>query len=253
MMGTVQVKNLMSEMKLGGMFGVLEKTLADATTSGWGHAEFLDVLLQAENDHRKQKKAESRIKASKLRRQASFEDFDYTAKRNITKTQVREIESLNWCEQGRPLILIGQTGVGKTYIAQAAGLQACLSGKSVMFMSVSTLLENQVLARSTNSYLKFREKLTKPDLLILDDFGMRKFTSMEAEDLREILEERSYGKSTVITTQLPLEHWPEVLPDPVIADAIIDRLDGLSIQVKITGESYRKIKAKKLDSKKEEK
>jgi len=163
------------------------------------------------------------------------------------------IESLNWCEQGRPLILIGQTGVGKTYIAQAAGLQACLSGKSVMFMSVSTLLENQVLARSTNSYLKFREKLTKPDLLILDDFGMRKFTSMEAEDLREILEERSYGKSTVITTQLPLEHWPEVLPDPVIADAIIDRLDGLSIQVKITGESYRKIKAKKLDSKKEEK
>ena len=251
-MSLVQVKNTMSEMKLGGMFGVLEKTLQDATSSSWGYAEFLDVLLQAESDHRKNKKAESRIKASKLRRQASFEDFDFTAKRNITKAQVREIQSLNWCEQGRPLILIGQTGVGKTYIAQAAGLQACLAGKSVIFMSVSTLLENQVMARSTNGYLKFREKLTKPDLLILDDFGMRKFNSLEAEDLRELLEERSYGKSTVITTQLPLDHWPEVLPDPVIADAIIDRLDGLSLQIKITGESYRKVRAKKLDSKKEE-
>lgn len=252
-MGSVQVRNLISEMKLGGMAEILDKTLQDATTSSWGYAEFLDVLLQAENDHRQRKKAESRIKSSKLRRQASFEDFDFTAKRNITKTQIREIQGLSWCEQGRPLILIGQTGVGKTYIAQAAGLQACTQGRSVLFMSVSTLLENQVLARSNSGYLKFREKLIKPDLLILDDFGMRKFNSMEAEDLRELLEERSYGKSTVITTQLPLEHWPEVLPDPVIADAIIDRLDGLSLQVKITGESYRKVKAKKLDSKKEEK
>ena len=252
-MTTVQVRNLMSEMKLGGMSEVLERTVQDATQSTWSYSEFLDVLLQAESDYRQRKKTETRIRASKLRRQASFEDFDYTAKRDITKAQVREIQSLQWCNQGRPLILIGQTGVGKTYIAQAAGLQACSIGKSVLFMSVSTLLENQVMARSTSSYLKFKEKLIKPDLLILDDFGMRKFNSVEAEDLREILEERSYGKSTVITTQLPLKHWPEVLPDPVIADAIIDRLDGLSFQLKITGDSYRKIKAKKLDSKKEDK
>lgn len=252
-MGTVQVKNFMSEMKLRGMLEIVDKVLQDASQSALGHAEFLDILLQAEQDYRQKKKAESRIKASKLRRQSSFEDFDYTAKRNITKAQVRDIQSLHWCSQGRPLILIGQTGVGKTYLAQAAGLQACSIGKSVIFMSVSSFLENQVLARSTSSYIKFRDKLTKPDLLILDDFGMRKFNSLEAEDLREILEERSYGKSTVITTQLPLDHWPEVLPDPVIADAIIDRLDGLALQIKITGESYRKVKAKKLDSQKEEK
>lgn len=252
-MGTVQSRNLMAEMKLGGMAGVLEKTVDEATKSSWSFGEFLDVLLQAESEHRRKKKAESRIRASKLKQAASFEDFDFTAKRDITKTQIREIQSLAWCEKGRPLILIGQTGVGKTYLAQAAGLQACAVGKSVLFMSVSTLLENQAMARSTGQYLKFRDKLVKTDLLILDDFGMRKFNSMEAEDLREILEERSYGKSTVITTQLPLKHWPEVLPDPVIADAIIDRLDGLSVEIKITGESYRKVKAKKLDSKKEDK
>ena len=252
-MSTAQINNMMSEMKLGGMLAALEKTVQEATQSSWSYSEFLDVLLQAENDYRKKKKAESRVRSSKLPQRASFEDFDYTAKRDITKAQVREIESLKWFEQGRPLILIGQTGVGKSYLAQAAGLQVCSIGKSVLFLSVSTLLENQVLARSTSSYLKYKEKLVKADLLILDDFGMRKFNSMEAEDLREILEDRSYGKSTVFTTQLPLKHWQEVLPDPVIADAIIDRLDGLSFQIKITGESYRKVKAKKLDSKKEEK
>lgn len=252
-MSTAQINNMMFEMKLGGMLAALEKTVQDATQSSWGYSEFLDVLLQAESDHRKSKKAESRMRASKLPQRASFEDFDYTAKRDITKAQVREIQSLKWFAQGRPLILIGQTGVGKSFLAQAAGLEACSMGKSVLFLSVSTLLENQVLARSTSSYLKYKEKLTKTDLLILDDFGMRKFNSMEAEDLREILEDRSYGKSTVFTTQLPLKHWPEVLPDPVIADAIIDRLDGLSFQIEIKGDSYRKVKAKKLDSKREEK
>lgn len=252
-MGIVQSRNLMAEMSLGGMAGALERAVDEAVRSSWTFPEFLDVLLQAEHEHRRRRKAESRVKASKLKQQSSFEDFDYSAKRDITKAQLRELASLAWLEKGRPLILIGQTGVGKTYLAQAVGLQACAVGKSVLFMSVSTLLENQTVARSLGQYLKFRDKLVKVDLLILDDFGMRKFNSMEAEDLREILEERSYGKSTVITTQLPLKHWPEVLPDPVIADAIIDRLEGLSVEINIKGESYRKVKAKKLDSKKDDK
>jgi DNA replication protein DnaC len=92
--------------------------------------------------------------------------------------------------------------------------------------------------------LKFREKMIKPDLLVLDDFGMRKFTVMEAEDLREICEERSYGKSTMITTQLPISHWAEVLPDPVLAEAIKDRFEGPGLVITITGESYRPRKAK---------
>lgn len=243
----------MSEMKLAGMTAVLEKTVADATQDSWSYTEFMDVLLQAEADHREERKAKSRIKASKLKIQASFEDFDFTANRSITKAQVKEIYALKWVEQGRPLLLIGQTGVGKTFIAQATGLHACGSGKSVLFMSVSTWLENVALARSTGSYLKFRDKIAKPDILILDDFGMRKFSDMEAQDLCEILEERSMGKSTVVTTQLPLDHWQEVLPDPVIADAILDRLKHAAIQFKITGESYRKVKAKKLDAKAEQK
>ncbi len=252
-MSAVQVRALMSEMKLAGMAGATEKAIADATQDSWSYTEFLDVLLQAESDHRDERKAKSRIKASKLKLQASFEDFDFGANRSITKAQVKEIYGLKWVEQGRPILLIGQTGVGKTYLAQATGIHACGQGKSVLFMTISTWLENVTLARSTGTYLKFRDRVAKPDVLILDDFGMRKFTSVEAQDLCEILEERSTGKATVITTQLPLDHWQEVLPDPVIADAILDRLMHAAIQLKITGESYRKVKAKKLESGKEDK
>jgi len=252
-MSEVQVKGLMATLKLAGMAAVLEKTVTAAQADSWSYTEFVDVLLQSEADHREERKSKNRIKASKLRIEASFEDFDFTANRSITKAQVKELYTLKWVTQGRPLLLIGQTGVGKTFIAQATGLHACQNGKSVLFMSVSTWLESVSLARSTGGYLKFRDKLTKPDILILDDFGMRKFSSLEAQDLCEILEERQMAKSTLITTQLPLEHWQEVLPDPVIADAILDRVMHSAVQIKITGESYRKVKAKKLDSKKEEK
>jgi DNA replication protein DnaC len=106
-------------------------------------------------------------------------------------------------------------------------------------------MEQQAQARATGGYLKFREKMVRPDLLVLDDFGMRRFTAVEAEDLREILEERSYGKSTLVTTQLPPDHWAEVLPDPVLAEAITDRFLGPGLVVTITCESYRKVRAAK--------
>lgn len=247
-MGTTQIRTLMHDMKLFGMAEHVDKTAQQATSEGWSFFEFIDVLLQAESESRNRRRTESRIKASKIRRTASFEDYDFTAKRSLTKAQLKEIQSLKWCDDGRPLVLIGQTGVGKTYLAHAAGLHACQAGKTVVCLSTTTFLEQLMLARTTNSYLKFKEHFIKPDLVVLDDFGMRKFTAVEAEDLREILEERSYGKATLITTQLPLDHWAEVIPDPVLAEAIVDRIDGLALKIKITGESYRPIKGRKLDS-----
>lgn len=246
-MSTAQVRNLMSEMKLSGAGQCFEKTLASAMEEKWSYSEFLDVLLQAEFDHRNAQKSRRRIQASKLKIRASLEDVDFAAKRSITKIQIKEIFAMRWLEQGRPLLLIGETGIGKTFIAQAAGLHACEHGKSVLFMDITTWMENLALARSSGAYLKFREKLSRPDLLILDDFGMRKLSAMEAQDLCEILEERSVGKSTILTTQLPLDHWNEVISDAVISDAILDRLKHQALQITITGESYRAVKAKKLE------
>ncbi len=245
-MSTAVARNLMSELKLLGMSNAFETILADATRDQLGFSEFLDALLQAEADYRGERASKRRLKAAKLPIRVSLDDFDFSAHRSITKTQIREIQSLGWLAEGRPLVLIGQTGVGKSFIAQAIGMEVCQHGKSALYMTVTTWLENLALARSSGTYLRFRDKLARPDVLVLDDIGMRKLTATEAQDLCEILEERSLGKSTVFTTQLPLDHWAEVIADPVIADAIRDRLQHAALVLTITGESYRGVKARKL-------
>ena len=247
-MSLTQLKALMLELKLTGMANLSDRLIADAKKQELTFEETLDTLLQAEADHRRRRRTLHRIKFSRIKGSVSFEDFDPSAKRSLTKSELKEIMSLSWLHDGRHLVLIGQTGVGKTYLAQAAGLKACQEGHTVLFQSVTHWLEEQVNARHIGAYLKFREKMLRPNLLILDDFGMRKLTALEAEDFREILEERSYGKSTLLTTQLPLNHWAEVIPDPVLAEAITDRLEGPAIIYKITGDSYRKTKAQKLAS-----
>ena len=216
------------------------------------YSELLDALLQAEADYRLERKTGYRIKAAKFTLRPAFEDIDFTASRSLTKTQIKELYSLQWLHDARPVLLIGQTGVGKTFIAQAAGLHACACGRSVLYMTLTTWLENLALARSSGTYLKYRDKLAKPDLVILDDMGMRKLSATEAQDLCELLEERSINKSTLFTTQLPLDHWSEVIGDPVIADAIRDRLEHSALAIHITGESYRGVKARKLANKKKE-
>ena len=142
---------------------------------------------------------------------------------------------------------MGPTGIGKSYLARALGLLACERGKTALFLSVTDFLEHQVIARSSNSYLKFRASLVRPDVLILDDLGMRKFSAQEAEDLRDVIEHRSYGKATVITTQLPADHWSEVMGDEIIRDALIERLQPDANTLLLKGPGYRAESAKKVD------
>jgi DNA replication protein DnaC len=167
----------------------------------------------------------------------------------LAKRRSKNSTALHWLNDARPVVLIGQTGVGKTFIAQATGLHACACGKSVLYLTLTTWLENLALARSSGTYLRYRDKLARPDIVIIDDFGMRKLSATEAQDLCELLEERSINKSTMFTTQLPLDHWSEVIADPVIADAIRDRLEHSALTLHITGESYRGVKARKLANK----
>jgi DNA replication protein DnaC len=251
-MSTAVARNLMADMKLLGMLGTFDKAIAEATRDQSSYTDVIDVLLQAEADYRQERKTGYRIKAAKFTLRPAFEEIDFTASRSISKAQIKELYSLQWLHDARPVLLIGQTGVGKTFIAQAAGLHACACGKSVLYTTLTTWLENLALARSSGTYLRYRDKLAKPDLVILDDFGMRKLSATEAQDLCELLEERSINKSTLFTTQLPLDHWSEVIADPVIADAIRDRLEHSALVINITGESYRGVKARKLAGKKKD-
>lgn len=251
-MSTAIAKNLMAEMKLLGMLGAFEKSLSEATRDQTSYSEFLDALLQAEADYRQERKTGTRIQAAKFTLRPAFEDIDFTASRSISKAQIKELYSLHWLNDAQPVLLIGPTGVGKTFLAQATGLHACASGKSVLYLTLTTWLENLALARSSGAYLRYRDRLAKPDVVIIDDFGLRKLSAIEAQDLCELLEARSINKSTMFTTQLPLDHWSEVIADPVIADAIRDRLEHGALTIHITGESYRGVKARKLASRKKD-
>ena len=182
-MSTAIARNLMAEMKLLGMLGAFDKAVNDATRDQSSYSELIDALLQAECDYRQERKAIYRIKAAQFTLRPSFEDFDFTASRSISKAQIKEIYALTWLKEGRPLLLIGQTGIGKTFIAQAAGLHACACGKSVLYMTVTTWMENLALARSSGTYLKYRNRLAKPDLIIFDEMGARKLSATEAQDL----------------------------------------------------------------------
>ncbi|MHC4622129.1 MAG: ATP-binding protein, partial [Planctomycetota bacterium] len=162
-MGQIQIHELMAKLKLDGMRHGLEQTMAEATNESWSPSELLDQLLQSEYDWRERRRTERLLKNSKLKINPALEDVDFTAERTITRSQIKELYNLDWLYQGRPILLIGPTGVGKTFIAQALGHHACRRRHSVLFMSISNLLENQMLARASGTYLKFRNKLTKPE------------------------------------------------------------------------------------------
>jgi len=246
-MSLPQIRTLLTELKLSGSLARLDQVLSDAKTQQWTPEEVLNTLLLAEQEHRRFRATQKRMKTSRIKQPSSFEDLDRSAPRSLTRAEIVEIQSLGWLSEGRPLVLVGQTGVGKTYLAQAVGNKACAYGYTVLYLSVTHWMEQRHQAKITGSSLKFRESLIRPQLLIMDDLGMKKWTSEEAEDFRELLEERSCGKSVLITTQLPYDHWPEVIADPVLLEAIVDRLEGPALTIRITGESYRKLRARQRD------
>lgn len=247
-MGQPQIKNLLQDLKLKGMANMFDDLLKESTRSSWTAPELLDHLLQAEYNFRESQTAERKIRNSKLVRLPALEDFDFEFSRKISKAQIRELYSLKWLEQSRALIITGPTGIGKTFIAEALGHHICQRKKSVLFLSMSDLLEQQHLAHTSGTYLKFKMKIAKYDLLILDDLGLRKLSTQEAHDFCEILKERQGTKSMIITTQLPIKNWAEILEDPVIADSIIDRLKHTAVKIIMDGPSYRGVQGKKFDT-----
>lgn len=220
-----QSKQLISQLKLYGMLETLDLRAAEATQNGWGYQEFLSVLLSDEKLDRDNRATKRRLKRARFRIEACEEKIDTTAKRNLTRSQVRELMQLGFIKNPRNVLLHGPTGVGKTYLASAIGNQACRQGYSCIFIGVNELIDRVEIARAEGSWLRYRDQLIKTDCLILDDLGLRALPQVMIPDLHDVLEERYQDKCTIITTQLPLENWSEVIPDDVAREAIVDRPD----------------------------
>jgi DNA replication protein DnaC len=240
-----QTRNQMNTLRLYGMLKSLDLRMQESTSHGWGASELLSALITDETNYQNTAKINRRVKAANFRTQANLESFDYTTKRSITKPLVKDLMQLEFVKNSpRNLLLIGPTGVGKTFLSTALGHHACRLGYSTHFQGISVLIEKLIMSRTDNTYLRLRDRLIKFDLLIIDDIGLKKLSPETVQDLHDILEERQ-EKCTIITSQLPLRNWAEIIDDPLALDTIIDKLRHGSLEIEIEGDSYRKKKGQR--------
>jgi len=239
-----QTKSIMVELKCLGALNTLDQRLSDATSHGWGHAEFLSAIFTDEKLYRDQNKIGRRIKYANFRTTATFERIDYTLKRTITKPLVRDLMNLAFLKRPQNVLITGATGVGKTYLATAIGEYACRSGFTCIFIGISVLIERLLMSRSDGTYLRYRDRLIKCDLLIIDDVGLKKLPPEIVIDLHDILEERQM-RCTLITSQLPLKNWKEIIGDELALDTIVDKLKHGTLHLLVEGDTARDLKNKK--------
>ena len=238
-----------------GLYG-MAKAFADLADAGQAkdlaHADWLALLLDREGSWRRDKRLTARLRAAKLRQQASLEDVDYRATRGLDRALFQKLSEGDWIDAHDNLALVGPSGVGKSWLACAIGQKACRDNRSVLYHRWPKLCEDLALARGDGRHPRLIKSLGRADLLILDDFGLEPLDAGARHDLLEILEERYGRRSTIITSQLPLSAWHEVIGDPTYADAILDRLVHNAHRIELTGESLRRTQAnssKRLDPK----
>ena len=174
---------------------------------------------------------------------ACVEDIDFRTKRAIRKENVLKLAQNDWIRKHHNLIITGPTGVGKTYLACAFGISACREGISSYYVRLPRLMEELKIARADGSYIKLLGRLSRIQVLIIDDWGLNPLTDEERRDLLEIFEDRHKVRSTIISTQYPVSKWHKIIDDPTIADAICDRLVHNAHKINLKGDSMRKLQA----------
>ena len=226
------------ELKLSGMLGTLDARLAQARAGDLGHVDFLQVLCQDEISRRESHSLERRVRAARFETPATMEGFDFGASPKLPAAQIRDLAALRWLQSGESVILYGPVGVGKSHIAQALAHLAIRSGADARFMKASRALAHLAGGHADGTWAKRLRELTRPAVLVLDDFAMRELTAGQADDLYELISERS-GKSVVFTSNRAPADWYPLFPNPVVAESLLDRVINSSHQVFMNGPSYR--------------
>ena len=215
----------LKELKLDGMAEAFTELEAQDGTAALNHAEWLALLIDRETSSRATKRFQTRMRSAKLRHAgAAPEDVDYRARRNLDKALFQKLLTGKWIKQRRNLMLTGPCGTGKTWLACALAQAACRDGVTVLYKRLPRLFDELELAHGDGRFPRLFRSLTKVDLLILDDWGPERLNASQRRDLMEIVEDRYDAGSTLITSQLPLDTWHDVIGEPTFADAILDRL-----------------------------
>ena len=238
-----QTREQLHALKLTGILDALEQQQAQPETHDLAFEERFALLVDREVLYRENRRLARLLKAARLRVDACVEDLDCRHPRGLQKSRMAQLASGDWIRQSLNLCLTGPTGCGKTWIACALGNQACRQGLSVRYLRLPTLLEQLRIAHGDGSYVRLMGQLLKTDLLILDDWGIQALTNPQRNDLMEVIEDRHDRRSTLIASQLPIDHWHEYIGEATLADAILDRLLHGAHRLNLSGGSMRKERA----------
>jgi DNA replication protein DnaC len=230
-------------LQLVGMAEALKDQMGRADMDGLAFEERFSMLVDAQHLFRENKRMKRLLENAKLKLAASMEDIDYRSPRGLDKSVMLSLASCDWVRKHRNVIIVGPTGSGKTYLSCALAHRVCREGMTAFYLRTPKLYYTLAMARADGSYARVLAKLARTSVLALDDLGMAALTDSERQDLLEVIEDRHGSASTIITSQLPVEHWHEVIGDPTIADALLDRLVHNAHKINLKGESMRKRKA----------
>lgn len=230
----------LNAMGLTGMAKAFDELAGSGEADQLSHTEWLGLLIDREWSTRYDRKLAARLRFAKLRHQAAPEDVDYRAERGLDRALFLKLIAGDWIDAHDNLTICGPSGVGKSWLACALGHKACRDDRSVLYQRVPRLFANLALARGDGRYARLTRKLGSVQLLILDDWGLESLEDQARHDLLEILEDRYGRRSTIVTSQLPVSAWHEVIGNPTYADAILDRLVHNAHRIDLTGESLRR-------------
>lgn len=230
----------MRTMKMHGMVRAFRTSLESGSTDKWTADELVSMLIDAEWDERYNRKLNRNVKNARFRYKAAVEQINFDASRELNKNHVLRLADCDFVDKMENVLITGSTGIGKSYIASAIGHQACSLGYKVLYEHTSKLFARLKMGKADGTYLKEITRMEKQELLIIDDFGIQPLDQQSRTILMEIIEDRHGKRSTLITSQVPVNKWHEVIGEQTIADAILDRIIHDAHRLELKGESLRK-------------
>jgi DNA replication protein DnaC len=244
-MDTVQMNRKLAKLRLSGMATTIEQRTSQAMTEKWAYSMFLETLLTDEIERRDNKQFQKRLAKSQLDLTKTLETCDFKFNPKIQVALIRELALCGFVENKQNIFILGQSGVGKSHIAQGLGHQACRNGHEVMFYCTYQLFEWIYNGRGDGTHKKRLAQVIKTPILILDDFGLQTLNEAQQEDLYQVIAQRYEKSSTIITSNRDFDEWPSIFANPLLGTAALDRLVHKGIEIVIEGDSYRLAQFKK--------